>query len=106
MILKCKINVTKIDKSKLFAGKSGTYLDCTLLENRSGTDQYGNDGMIIQDVSKAEREAGTRGAIIGNYKIQGTRQPENPGSRPQSRPTPASAPVAGDSPPEDQEIPF
>jgi hypothetical protein len=68
MILKLKIDVKKIDRSKLFVGEKGTYLDCTILSNKDGVDQYGNAGMIVQDVSKEERLAGVRGAIIGNYK--------------------------------------
>ena len=66
-IIRLKINVTKIDKAKLFKGEKGTYLDCTLLYN-SDADQYGNNGMIIQDATKEEREAGNKGAILGNAK--------------------------------------
>jgi hypothetical protein len=66
-----KIDVTKIDKSALFAGSKGTYLDITLLDNRDGTDQYGNDGMIVQDIGKDRREAGEKGAILGNWKWLG-----------------------------------
>lgn len=62
-----KIDVTKIDKSFLFKGKSGTYLDIALIPNKSGRDQYGNDGMIVQSVSKAARQEGKKGAILGNY---------------------------------------
>jgi len=69
MIIKCKINTDKIDKTKMFKGEKGTYLDITLLSNKDGVDQYGNDGMIVQDVSKADREAGIKGAILGNYRI-------------------------------------
>ena len=79
-IIKVKIDVTKIDKSKLFAGKMGAkYLDCTLLENKIGTDQYGNNFMVVQDVSKAEREQGIKGAILGNAKYagQGKAQPQS-----------------------------
>jgi hypothetical protein len=32
-------------------------------------DQYGNSGMITQDVSKEEKQAGTKGAILGNGKV-------------------------------------
>jgi len=39
-----KIDVTKIDKTFLFKGKAGTYLDIALIPNKSGRDQYGNDG--------------------------------------------------------------
>jgi hypothetical protein len=100
MIIKCKIDVKKIAKEKLFQGKTALYLDCTLLENRDGVDQYGNSGMIVQDVTKAEREAGTRGAILGNFKIMGQNQPAK---KPAARP---AAPVAGDAPPENDDVPF
>jgi hypothetical protein len=73
-ILKLKINLSKIDKAKLFNANSGAiYLDATLLTNEED-DQYGNCGMIVQDVSKADREAGIKGAILGNakqFKTQG-----------------------------------
>lgn len=74
MILKLKIDVTKIDKSRLFTGSKGTYLDATVLI-KDAPDQYGNDGMIVQDVTKEEREAGTRGEILGNAKWMGTDRP-------------------------------
>ena len=62
-----KIDVTKIDKSFLFKGKAGTYLDIALIPNKSGRDQYGNDGMIVQSISKAARQEGKKGPILGNY---------------------------------------
>jgi len=63
-----KIDVTKIDKTALFKGAKGTYLDLTLMDNRDGRDQYDNDGFIIQDIGKERRDAGEKGAIIGNWK--------------------------------------
>ena len=98
MIIKAKIDVTKIDKARLYKGTKGTYLDATLLENRDGVDQYGNDGMIVQDVSKADREAGVKGAIIGNWKRLEQRQAA---SAPKPAPNPTTATTEGDD-----EIPF
>lgn len=66
-IIGLKIDVSKIDKSKLFKGKKGVYLDATLLLNDE-VDQYGNNGMIVQSISKEEREAGAKGVILGNCK--------------------------------------
>ena len=63
-----KINVKLIDKSAMFEGAKGTYLDLTLMDNRDGPDQYGNDGFIVQDIGKERREAGQKGPIIGNWK--------------------------------------
>lgn len=97
MIIKCKLNVSKIDKSKLFKGEKGTYLDITLLENRDGVDQYGNLFMVVQDVSKADREAGVKGAILGNGKViaQNAQQPK---PKP-SATTPAVDAMSDDEPP-------
>ncbi len=89
-IIRIKIDCKKIDKARLFAGKNGAlYLDATLLENRDGVDQYGNDGMIVQDVKKEEREAGVKGAILGNFRIMGTKQPEARPARREPSPPPA-----------------
>ena len=64
-----KINVAKIDKSKLYKGTEGTYLDVTAFVDTDNQDKFGNNGMITQSVSKEEREAGTRGVILGNSKV-------------------------------------
>lgn len=61
-----KIDVTKIDKDRLFKGEKGTYLDIVLIETPKS--EYG-DYMIVQSVTKEEREAGQRGEILGNAKI-------------------------------------
>ena len=57
-MIRAKINVSKILKDKLFKGEKGTYLDITLMENKDGTDQYGNDYMVVQDLGKEARERG------------------------------------------------
>ncbi len=69
MIIRCKIDVRKIKKELLFTGAKGIYLDATLLENKAGVDQYGNNFIIIQDISKEARDRGEKGPIIGNAKI-------------------------------------
>jgi hypothetical protein len=73
MIIKLNIDVTKIDKARLHKGAKGTYANFTVLL-RDETDQYGNDGMIIEDVTKEERESGKKGTILGNAKIIGKPQ--------------------------------
>ena len=65
-MIKLQIDVTKINKDKLFKGEKGTYLNCVLIETPNN--QYGNSHMIVQDTSKEEREAGIKGAILGNAK--------------------------------------
>ncbi len=67
--LSLKINVSEIDKARLFAGQKGKYLDCTIFVDLDQLDQYGNSGMITQDVSKEEKAQGVKGPILGNGKI-------------------------------------
>ena len=71
------IDVTKIDKSRLFVGKKGTYLDCVLIETPNS--EYG-DYMVVESVTKEEREQGKKGTILGNGKIVGqtTRETDTP----------------------------
>jgi Ser-tRNA(Ala) deacylase AlaX len=69
-LIAIKIDVTKIDKERLYQGKKGSYLDATVFLNEE-EGQYGDNGMITQSVSKEEREAGVKGAILGNVKILG-----------------------------------
>ena len=64
------IDVKKLDKSRFYQGKKGTYCDLTLIE--SPNDQYGNTHLVVQSSTKAERDAGLKMPIIGNgkdYKI-------------------------------------
>jgi len=68
MVITGKIDVTKIDKTKLFKGSKGTYLDIVLIETPNS--QYG-DYMIKQSVSKEDREAGIDGVILGSCEIRG-----------------------------------
>ncbi len=64
-----KIDVTKIDRARLFQGQKGTYLDATVFIDVDQLDQYGNSGMITQDVSKEEKQHGVKGNILGNCKV-------------------------------------
>lgn len=84
-IIRCKIDVTKIEKARLFIGAKGKYLDCALIPTPN--DKHGNSHMIVQDVSKEEREAGTKGPIIGNAKeFSGGNRQQPPQRRTQSQP--------------------
>lgn len=66
-MIKLRIDVTKIDKTKLFKAESGAvYLDVVLIE--TPTSQY-NDYMAVQNLPKADRDAGLKGAILGNAKV-------------------------------------
>lgn len=74
-MIKAKINVTAIEKARLFRGEKGVYLDIALIETPN--DRFGNDYLIVQEVSKDERLAGVKGPILGNAKILG-KKPDAP----------------------------
>jgi hypothetical protein len=91
--IKLKIDVSKIDRNLLYKGQKGTYLDATVFVNLTEADQYGNNGMITQDESKQNREAGHNGPILGNAKVfwtegQGTSQKPPAIQRPAPQPDP------------------
>ncbi len=100
-----KIDVTKIDKARLFEGKNGAkYLDATTFIDLDNQGQFGDNGMITQDVSKEEREQGVKGAILGNvkvfYKDGGTQPQHDPSAK---QPNPQGAPQDSGF---DDDIPF
>ena len=61
--------VTKIDKSRLYKGAKGTYLDLTTFVDTAVADQYENNGFISQSLTKEEREAKEKTPILGNVKV-------------------------------------
>lgn len=66
-MIKINIDVTKITKEKLFKGKKGTYLNAVLIETKDN--QYGNDYVIVEDITEEEKNQGKKGQILGNAKI-------------------------------------
>jgi hypothetical protein len=96
-MIKLKIDVTKIDKTRLFKGAKGTYLDLVVYENDT-PDEYGNDFSVKQDCTREDREAGVKMPYIGNGKNMGQKKPSTTAPR-----KVASAAVVED---DDQEIPF
>ena len=54
-LINAKINVSKIDKTKLFKGAKGTYLDLAIWVNET-PDQFGNDISIEQRTGKDEKK--------------------------------------------------
>ncbi len=74
-----KINLKKLEKAELYVGQQGTYLDGILIPNK-GESKYGDDGFIVQSISKERRDKGERGQIVGNWRFladgNGNNQPE------------------------------
>lgn len=58
-----KINLSKIDKTKLFEGKTGKWMDITVWFNEQ-PDEYGNNLSIEQSTKKGESKI-----FIGNAKF-------------------------------------
>ena len=81
--LSVRIDVTKIEKARLYAGAKGTYLDLTTFVDTDQQDQYENNGFISQSVDKEEREQGVQTPILGNVKVFFT---DGAQSAPQSAP--------------------
>lgn len=98
-MIKLSINVTRIPKSRIFEGKKGKYLDLVLFEK---PDDYGNAGFVKIDVSKAARDSGDNGEIIGNWKIVGEGRKNPP---PPNRP-PSGTRITGGADDAEDDIPF
>ena len=78
-----RIDVTKIEKARIYKGEKGSYLDLTTFIDTDNKDQYDNHGFIAQSVSKEEREQGIKTPILGNCKVffsdlQGQPQQQSP----------------------------
>jgi len=102
-----KINVSMIEKARLFKGAKGMYLDCTTFVDLDNLDQYDNSGMITQDVTKEEKDSGTKGPILGNCKVfwKGESKQESQ-SRPHQSAENQGQPQAAVSNFDDMDIPF
>lgn len=64
-----KINVSNIEKGRLFQGKKGKYLDAVVFIDTDNVSEYGDNGMITQAITKEEKENGVKSQILGNAKI-------------------------------------
>lgn len=66
-----KIDVKKIDKTRLFKSPNtgAKYLDATVFIDIDNQDNYGQNGMITQDVTKEEKQQKVKGPILGNCKV-------------------------------------
>lgn len=82
-----KINLLRVTGARPFTAKDGTeflaipikangvyvtdkgqYLELTLIPNRDGPGQHGDDGFVTVNLSREQREAGEKGPIVGNWR--------------------------------------
>lgn len=104
-----KIDVTKIDKSRIFNANSGAkYVDLTVFVDTENPSKYGDHGMIKHSTTKEERENGVEMAILGNAKVfwheDGWEQPEPDPAQGVKDKFPGSQTVPNPVP--DDDIPF
>ena len=91
-IIKTSIDLTKIPKDKIYAGKKGKYLPITITLNND-LDQFGNQGPVVVEQTKEERDAKAAKTYLGNVKVVWTdgnnvdRAPMD--NQPQAAPAPA-----------------
>ena len=67
-IIATSINLNKIPKDKIINGAKGKYLPITITLNDE-LDQFGNNGPVVVQQSKEEREAKTEKTYLGNVKV-------------------------------------
>ena len=94
-IVKASINLTAIPKDKIFKGKKGSYLPITITLNDE-LDQFGNQGPVVVEQTKEERDAKAPKTYLGNVKVvwsNGTNVEPAPRT---DAPAPAPAPAPAD----------
>ena len=67
-IIKTSINLNAIPKDKIFVGKKGKYLPITITLNDE-LDQFGNQGPVVVEQTKEERDAKAPKTYLGNVKV-------------------------------------
>jgi len=81
--IKIKIDVTKIDKNRIFNGAKGKYIDLISFIDTDKVGTFGDHGFVSQEVSKEEKDNGIKTPILGNVTVfYGL---EKKGSQPQSQ---------------------
>ena len=99
-IVKASINLTAIPKDKIFKGKKGSYLPITITLNDE-LDQFGNQGPVVVEQTKEERDAKAPKTYLGNVKVVWTNG-QNVDTAPRDmNSAPASAPATAE-----EDLPF
>ena len=99
-IIKTSIDLNKIPKDKIYVGKKGKYLPITITLNNE-PDQFGNQGPVVVEQTKDERDAKAEKTYLGNVKVgwtDGNNVDTAPRDNNQSAPAPAPAVADADLP--------
>ena len=86
-IIKASINLNEIPKHKIIDGKKGKYLPIVITLNNDA-DNFGNQGPVIVEQSKEERETKAAKVYLGNVKVVWTDGKNVEASAPQSQQPP------------------
>ena len=96
-IIKTSIDLNKIPKDKIYIGKKGKYLPITITLNNE-PDQFGNQGPVVVEQTKDERDAKVAKTYLGNVKVVWTNgQNVDTAPRDNNQSAPAPAPAAADA---------
>lgn len=102
-IISANIDLTKIDKSKIYEGKKGKYYPISVVLNDE-PGQYGDSGYIMTEQTKDERDAKMQKQYLGNVKVVWTNgQNVNTAERSQQMEMQQQAPAAAEPEPD---LPF
>ena len=99
-IIKASIDLTKIPKDKIYAGKKGKYLPITITLNDE-LDQFGNQGPVVVEQTKEERDAKVAKTYLGNVKVVWTNGTNVDTAPRDNNSAPAPAPAEAE-----QDLPF
>ena len=70
-IIKASINLNDIPKDKIYVGKKGKYLPITITLNDE-LDQFGNQGPVVVEQTKEERDAKAPKTYLPNVTVVST----------------------------------
>ena len=94
-IIKASINLSEVPKDKIYVGKKGKYLPITITLNDE-LDQFGNQGPVVVEQTKEERDAKAPKTYLGNVKVvRSNGNNVEPAPRTDA-PAPAPAPAPAD----------
>ena len=97
-IISANIDLTKIEKSKIYEGKKGKYYPVTIVLNDE-VGQYGDSGYIQTEQTKEERDAKAPKSYLGNVKVVWTNgNTQKLEGQPQQQTTQAPAAAENDLP--------
>ena len=103
-IIKANINLQDIPKDKIYKGKKGQYLPITITINDE-VDNYGNQGPIVVEQTKEEREAKVPKVYLGNVKVVWTNG-DNVAAAPRDGQPAQQASSQQSLSPQDDDLPF